>query len=75
MLGSEYKDLEHEEEFDSIEESLLTCCPICGTELEWDLKVKWNNKTEAPAIYGEAFSCGVKFFIEPTDEGYRTLQK
>jgi hypothetical protein len=75
MLGNAYKELEHEEAFDTIEDALLTSCPVCGTELEWELTVQWNNKTEMPAIYGKAFSCGIKFFIEPTDEGYRTLQQ
>lgn len=74
MLGSQYKDLENEEAFDCIEDALLTSCPVCGTELEWDLTVKWNNSTEKPAIYGSAFSCGIKFLIEPYEEGYRTLQ-
>ena len=69
VLGSTYRDLEDEEVYDSIEEALLTNCPYCGTELEWSLTVKWDPKLEVPTIHGDAFSCGVKFKIEPQSDG------
>jgi hypothetical protein len=72
MLGEKYKDLEHEEVFDTIEEALLTKCPICGTELEWKLEVRWNSEMDMPRIFGKSFSCGVDFYISPDPEGYFT---
>lgn len=72
MLGSQYNEIEDGEVFDTIEEALLTSCHICGTELQWDLVVNWNPKTELPEISGESFSCGVKFKITKTEEGYVT---
>jgi hypothetical protein len=69
MFNRDYKDVEDEEVFDTIEEALLTKCPLCGTELEWELKVRWNDK---PEIHGESFSCGLTFLIVPTEEGYMT---
>lgn len=75
MLGWKYKDLEDQEIFDTIEEAILTSCPYCGTELEWTLTVKWNNRKEIPEIHATAFSCGVSFLITPTEDGYMTEEK
>ena len=72
MLGQIYSEIEHEEEFDTIEEAILTSCHICGTELEWSLTVKWSETKELPEIFGSSFSCGIKFFIIPTENGYMT---
>ena len=75
MLGNAYKEIEDGEEFDTIEEALLTSCYICGTELEWSIKVHWNKDTELPELHGEAFSCGIKFLIMPLGQeqkGYMT---
>ena len=74
MLNDGYKDIEHEEEFDTIEAALLTSCHICGTPLEWSLSIEWSEKLDKAQIWGASFSCGVKFLIKPNeDTGYVTL--
>lgn len=68
MLGSSYKVIEDQEWFLTIEEALLTQCHICGTELEWQLTIRYNESKELPEIYGKSFSCGVTFLIEPNSD-------
>lgn len=72
FLGSSYKEIEDNEWFPRIEEAILTSCHICGTELEWEIKIKWNDKSNLPELFGAAFSCGCIFIIEPNDDGYIT---
>lgn len=60
--------VDKEIEFETIEEALKTCCPYCGTELEWTLTVKYNPEKEIPEIHGISHSCGVEFIIEPLTE-------
>lgn len=72
-----YVDAEDGVVFDTIEEALLNCCHICGTPLEWDLKLAWNPTAEINFITGYDRCCGHEFRIEPVLsaqtnlEGYR----
>ena len=47
-----YIDVEDGAIFDTIEEALMSCCHICGTPLEWDLKLAWNPVAEINFITG-----------------------
>lgn len=70
MFNSNYTTLDFYEfdsnTFDTIENALMTKCPYCGTELEWNLKVKYNAVQDKPEIFGESFSCGVTFVLQPS---------
>ena len=65
MRDTIYLDADDEMFFSSIEEALLTKCPLCGTPLDWELKLLWSDKFERQYIYGYSASCGIKFVIEP----------
>lgn len=77
MNNNIYLDAEDGAVFDTIEEALMSCCHLCGTPLEWELKLAWNAAAEKSFITGYDRCCGYEFRIEPilssqTDlEGYR----
>nr|DAJ25867.1 MAG TPA: Rad50 zinc hook motif [Caudoviricetes sp.] len=77
MNNNIYLDAEDGAVFDTIEEALMSCCHLCGTPLEWELKLAWNATAEKSFITGYDRCCGYEFRIEPvlssqTDlEGYR----
>lgn len=65
MRDTIYLDADDGMFFSSIEEALLTKCPLCGTPLDWELKLLWSDKFERQYIYGYSASCGIEFVIEP----------
>ncbi len=67
-----WKDVEDDYLYETIEEALLTCCPVCGERIEWDVKLVWNDYADRPVFKGTGFSCGLTFTIvySEKEEGY-----
>ena len=67
-----WKDVEEDFLYETIEEALLTCCPVCGERIEWSVQLKWNDHSDKPVFYGNGFSCGLIFTIKynESDDGY-----
>lgn len=51
--------------FDTLEEALLTSCPLCGTPLDWGLSLVYDVEVEHNVIHAVSHSCGIDFFIKP----------
>ena len=51
--------------FDTLEEALLTSCPLCGTPLDWGLSLVYDFELEHNVIHAVSHSCGIDFFIKP----------
>ena len=56
--------------YESIEEAIYTRCHLCGTPLDWSLKLVYNEVLEKNFIFGTAKSCGIEFSIEPNIDAH-----
>ncbi len=68
-----WKDVEEDYLYETIEEAIQTCCPICGERIEWSVKLVWNDYADRPVFRCMGFSCGLNFtiFYSETEEGYK----
>lgn len=73
-MRDEYIDAIDSIEFDTIEDALMTKCPMCGTPLDWELKLVWIDKYERNFIHGYSSSCNIRFEIRPCIDFQGTLE-